>query len=288
MSYTQGLTTSDDILFLNLRNDVTGSITRKAYFIKTWLAADTLWYIQYMKCKHFIQPVIAYYANTEIDVYQITHYISANSYLNSWSDASSMSYFDYDSCRGGASNFIMEFDFTGVIASTPLFSFKPGSNYYLRIAVVGRFWAVPSGCEVSGGVSNSYGQKPTCFWMNADTAVVYQFDAMDVNTNLGGRYRFKLMFTASSHTTGGLYPVSASVYLYANYEAYISALDTIFTLSTNSLDRRMTTVYGGTMNSYVMGDTASTLTINNLISTASTLYISMTLQPSYAYSFSSD
>jgi hypothetical protein len=58
------MTTSDDILFLNLRDDVTGSITRKAYFIKTWAAADTVWYIQYMKCKHFRQPVIAYYVNT--------------------------------------------------------------------------------------------------------------------------------------------------------------------------------------------------------------------------------
>lgn len=64
VTYTQGMTTSDDILFLNVRNDITGVVTRKAYFIKTWQAVDSVWYIQWLKCKHFIKPVTAYYVNT--------------------------------------------------------------------------------------------------------------------------------------------------------------------------------------------------------------------------------
>lgn len=32
------MTTSDDILYLERRNNLTGIVTRKAYYIKTWNA----------------------------------------------------------------------------------------------------------------------------------------------------------------------------------------------------------------------------------------------------------
>lgn len=111
----------------------------------------------------------------------------------------------------------MEFDLTTMMANTLLFSFKALSNYYLKIVITGVFWTASASCEVAGGVSNSYGAKPLCSWINSNTILINQFDAIDVNTNLGGRYRLKIHFPISSYSVNGYYTVSASLYLYANF-----------------------------------------------------------------------
>jgi hypothetical protein len=174
-----------------------------------------------------------------------------------------------------------------MLSNTALFSFKSRSNYYMRITFSGRYWTTSTSCEVSGGFSNSYGTKVSCVWEDTNTIVVSQFDAIDYNSNLA-RYRIKVMFRTTSYNTGVLYSVSASIDLYANYDAYISNRDTIFTLSTSTRTRRISRYISGSASGVATGDTASILTVNSVVSTASTLSISMTLTPSYTYSIDND
>lgn len=287
VTFTQGSTASDDVLFLNLRNDVTGVITRKAYFVRTWAAADSLWYLQYMQCKHFMQPVIAYYANTDVDVYEIAHYISVNAFPNSLSDAAALVYWDFTSNRGQASHFIMEFDLTTSLATTVNFAFLSGSNYYMRVTTVGNFWTASGYCEIAGGLSNSYGGKPSCSWIASNLMLITNFDSIDYDAHIGA-YRLKLMFTSSGYSTGVLYAVSGAIEMWTGPDAYFNGRDTIFTLaSTNSLDRRMTTIWYGTISSLVMGD-YGTFKVETITSTSTSLYLSMTYNPAATLSFSTD
>lgn len=101
-TFVQGTTASDDVLFLNRRDDtvIPSVVTRTAYFIKTWTAADAVWYIQWMRCKHFIKPVVAYYANSDVDVYEIQHFITPGVNVNNVADFSALKYWDFTSNRG--------------------------------------------------------------------------------------------------------------------------------------------------------------------------------------------
>jgi hypothetical protein len=258
-----------------------------AFFIKTWTASDTQWNIQWMQCKHFLQSVVAYYATTDVNVYQVSHLISTGTYPNSISDTSSLVYWDFTSNRGQASDFIMEFDLTTTLSSTTNFNFLLGSNYYLKIAITGVFFAYPTKCEISGGLSNSYGQKPTCIWISSTTMLINNFDNIDLNALLS-RYRLKVMFASLAspdYTTGYLYPISAMLYLYSNYDAYYYSADTIFTLSTNSIDRRMTTIYYGPISSLYIS-AAGTLIVNSFTTTSTSVSMSLSYTPSSVISFS--
>lgn len=275
------------MLFLNLRNDVTGVITRKAYFIKTWAAADSVWYIQYIQCKHVIQPFIAYYANSDIDVYEISHSIPNGAYVNSFTDAAALVYWDFTSNRGQASHFIMEYDLSTSLGSTANFAFLSGSNYYMRITTVGNFWTASGFCEVAGGLSNSYGGKPSCSWISSTQMLITGFDKIDYDAYLG-TYRLKVMFTSSSYSTGVLYSVSGAIEMWTGPDAYNNLRETIFTLSaTNALDRRMSSVYQGIFSSINSGD-LGTFTVSTITTTSTSLYMSMSYNPAGTLSFSND
>jgi len=163
---------------LDKRDDITGVVTANAYFIRTWQSTDTQWSIQYMQCMHFKQPVVAYYASNASELYIITHYILAGTYVNEFTDSSALAYFDFTSNRGQAANFIMEFDFTKSLSNTAYFSFVSGSNYYMLITVSEVFWTSSSYCEIAGGLENSYGGKPTCSWINWEQMLITNFDSI--------------------------------------------------------------------------------------------------------------
>lgn len=74
---------TDDILYLNLRNDITGNRTRYAFYIAT--SAGVSWSIRYMKCKHFLTSSAifkAYYFPNFLNVYTVDHMIANLNFNN--------------------------------------------------------------------------------------------------------------------------------------------------------------------------------------------------------------
>lgn len=181
----------------------------------------------------------------------------------------------------------MEYDLSTTLGNTANFAFLSGSSYYMTVTISGIFWGWPTSCAISGGLSNSYGEKPVCSWISSNVLLISNFDRIDMDAYLGA-YRLKIMFYSTWYWTGSLYSVSGAISMWSGIDAYNNGQDPIFSLtSTNSLNRAMSTYWSGTMSSWNTADNGA-FKVNSITSTSTTLSMSLSYNPTSWLYFTPD